>query len=103
MEGSMHMRRMEDGYMHRRMQKNKHMQGNDLDTPTLATSRCYSVVSSVMSSRLVRGGRKYTRVETFYNAILLALCVENALFISKLPPLPVKHSKPYLGNRCHYE
>ena len=34
MEGSMHMRRMEDGYMHRRMLKNKHMQGNDLDTPT---------------------------------------------------------------------
>ena len=34
MEGSMHTRRMEDGYMHRRMQKNKHMQGNDLDTPT---------------------------------------------------------------------
>ena len=28
MEGSiMHMRRMVDGYMHRRMQKNKHMQG----------------------------------------------------------------------------
>ena len=25
MEGSMHVRRMEDGYMHRRMQKNKHM------------------------------------------------------------------------------
>ena len=34
MEGSMHMRRKEDGYMHRRMQKTKHMQGNDLDTPT---------------------------------------------------------------------
>ena len=34
MEGSMHVRRIEDGYMHRRMQKNKHMQGNDLDTPT---------------------------------------------------------------------
>ena len=33
----MHMRRMEDGYMHRRMQKNKHMQGNDLDTPTYTT------------------------------------------------------------------
>ena len=31
MEGSMH---MEDGCMHRRMQKNKHMQGKDLDTPT---------------------------------------------------------------------
>ena len=28
------MRRMEDGYMHRRMQKSRHMQGNDLDTPT---------------------------------------------------------------------
>ena len=29
----MHMRRMEDGYIQRRMQKNKHMQGHDLDTP----------------------------------------------------------------------
>ena len=42
MGGSMHMRRMEDGYMHRRVQKHKHMQGNDLDTPTeiAQTSRC---------------------------------------------------------------
>ena len=31
----MRVRRMKDGYMHRRMQKNKHMQGNDLGTPTL--------------------------------------------------------------------
>ena len=31
-EGSMHMGRMEDGYMDRRMQKNDHMQGNDLYT-----------------------------------------------------------------------
>ena len=31
----MHMRRMEDGYMHRRMRKNKHMRGNDLDTLTV--------------------------------------------------------------------
>ena len=29
------MRRMEDGYMHRRMRKNKDMQGNNLDTPTI--------------------------------------------------------------------
>lgn len=34
MEISMHMRRMGDGYMHRRMQENKHVHGDDLDTPT---------------------------------------------------------------------
>ena len=42
----MHMRRMEDSYMHRRMQKNKHMQGNDLDTPTVygVSRRCFTIL-----------------------------------------------------------
>ena len=44
MEGSMHMRRTEDGNMHRRMLKNKHMQGNDLDTPTLHSSLSFRAV-----------------------------------------------------------
>ena len=46
MEGSMHMRRMEDGYMHRRMQKSKIMQGNDLDTPT----SCFCQLKAGMES-----------------------------------------------------
>ena len=43
------MRRMEDGNMHRRMQKNKHIQGNDLDTPTLKSSLPFRAVTSFCS------------------------------------------------------
>ena len=70
----MRMRRMEDGYMHRRMQKNKHMQGNDLDTPTDSSSRMFikpsigaHVVSGLYDKNFFRKTRNATSVHTRRN------------------------------------